>query len=58
MARIDFISASGSRLHRALFENPQFLKREPDNASIRAALAAGTVLEGAELRRGHHIRLT
>jgi hypothetical protein len=43
---------------RALFENPQFLKREPDNASVRAALAAGTVLEGAELRRGHHVRLT
>jgi hypothetical protein len=42
---------------RARFENPQVVTREPDNASIRAALAAGTVLEGAELWRGAHIRI-
>jgi Siphovirus Gp157 len=43
---------------RARFANPVAVNREPDNARIRAALAGGAVLEGAELRRGHHVRLT
>jgi len=33
-------------------------KREPDNAKLRAALQAGERVEGAELRRGQHVRLT
>ena len=33
-------------------------KREPDNAKLRAALQAGECVEGAELRRGQHVRLT
>jgi hypothetical protein len=33
------------------------VKREPDNTRLRTALASGAV-QGAELRRGHHIRLT
>ena len=33
-------------------------KREPDNSKLRSALAAGVPIEGAELRRGRHIRLT
>ena len=43
---------------RVRLENLQDLKREPDNASIRAALVAGTILDGAELRRGDHVRLS
>jgi hypothetical protein len=43
---------------RARFANPEALKREPDSGSIRAALAAGKAVEGAELRRENHIRLT
>lgn len=42
---------------RVRFENPQTLKREPDHARIRVALVGGIVLEGAELRRGEHVRL-
>jgi len=33
-------------------------KREPDNSKLRSALAAGVPIEGAELRRGRHVRLT
>ena len=33
-------------------------KREPDNTRLRTALASGVPVHGAELRRGHHIRLT
>lgn len=33
-------------------------KREPDNARLRSALASGVSLEGVELRRGRHVRLT
>jgi hypothetical protein len=32
--------------------------REPDNARLRSALASGVQIQGAELRRGQHIRLT
>jgi hypothetical protein len=31
---------------------------EPDNAKLRSALASGVEIQGAELRRGQHIRLT
>ena len=34
------------------------LRREPDNAKLRSALATGVPVEGAELRRGQHVRLT
>ena len=34
------------------------VKREPDNSKLRSALAAGVPIEGAELRRGRHVRLT
>ena len=34
------------------------VKREPDNAKLRSALASGVTIQGAELRRGQHIRLT
>jgi hypothetical protein len=30
----------------------------PDNAKLRSALASGGEIQGAELRRGQHIRLT
>jgi hypothetical protein len=43
---------------RVRFGNPEALKREPDNGRLRAALAAGNTVEGAELRRENHIRLT
>lgn len=42
---------------RVRFGNPEAFKREPDNARLRAALAAGTTIDGAELRREHHVRL-
>jgi hypothetical protein len=35
-----------------------FVRCETDNAKLRAALAAGTPVQGAELRRGQHVRLT
>jgi hypothetical protein len=35
-----------------------FLRREPDNTKLRSALAAGIPVQGAELRRGQHVRLT
>ena len=34
------------------------LRREPDNAKLRSALATGVPVQGAELRRGQHVRLT
>jgi hypothetical protein len=34
------------------------LRREPDNAKLRTALASGIPVQGAELRRGQHVRLT
>jgi hypothetical protein len=43
---------------RIRFENAQMVKREPDNTSIRAALASAIILDGAELRRGNHVRLS
>ena len=33
------------------------MKREPDNTKLRLALASGTPIEGAVLRRGQHVRL-
>lgn len=35
-----------------------FVRREPDSAKLRTALASGIVVKGAELRRGQHVRLT
>ena len=35
-----------------------FVRREADNAKLRAALASGTPVHGAELRRGQHVRIT
>ena len=43
---------------RLLPDGNGLAKRELDNAKLRAALAAGIKVEGAELRRGTHIRLT
>jgi len=34
------------------------LRREPDNTKLRTALASGVPVQGAELRRGQHVRLT
>ena len=33
-------------------------RREPDNTKLRTALASGVLVQGAELRRGQHVRLT
>jgi Siphovirus Gp157 len=35
-----------------------FVRREPDNTRLRSALASGSPVQGAELRRGQHVRLT
>jgi hypothetical protein len=35
-----------------------FVRREVDNATLRTALASGVPVQGAELRRGQHVRLT
>jgi hypothetical protein len=35
-----------------------FLRREADNAKLRTALASSIPVQGAELRRGQHVRLT
>ena len=37
---------------------PDAVKREPDNGRLRAAITAGTLIEGAELQRRHHVRIT
>ncbi|PWU04227.1 MAG: hypothetical protein C5B51_17190 [Terriglobia bacterium] len=34
------------------------MKREPDNTKLRSALASGITIQGVELRRGMHVRLT
>jgi hypothetical protein len=34
-----------------------FVRREPDNTKLRTALASGVPVQGAELRRGQHVRL-
>jgi len=34
------------------------VRREPDNTKLRTALASGVPVQGAELRRGQHVRLT
>ena len=39
-------------------DNNGLVKSEPDNAKLRATLATGASIEGATLRRGHHLRLT
>jgi hypothetical protein len=36
----------------------RFVRREADNAKLRTALASGVSVQGAELRRGQHVRLT
>ena len=38
--------------------NDGYVKREPDNTKLRTALASGVPVQGAELRRGQHVRLT
>jgi hypothetical protein len=43
---------------RVRFGNPDAVKRDPDNARIREAIGARIAVEGAELKRGEHIRLT
>jgi hypothetical protein len=43
---------------RVRFGKPDALKREPDNARIREAIGARIAVDGAELKRGEHIRLT
>ena len=43
---------------RVRFGNPDAVKREPDNARIREAIGARIAVDGAELKRGEHIRLT
>jgi hypothetical protein len=35
-----------------------FIRREVDNAKLRTALASSMPVQGAELRRGQHVRLT
>jgi len=39
-------------------ESNRFVRREVDNATLRTALASGVPVQGAELRRGQHVRLT
>ena len=39
-------------------EGNRFVRREADNAKLRTALASGVPVQGAELRRGHHVRLS
>jgi hypothetical protein len=43
---------------RVRFGNPDAVKREPDNARIREAIGARIAVDGTELKRGEHIRLT
>jgi hypothetical protein len=38
--------------------NDGYVRREPDNTKLRTALASGATVQGAELRRGQHVRLT
>jgi hypothetical protein len=38
--------------------NDGYVRREPDNTKLRTALASGVPIQGAELRRGQHLRLT
>jgi hypothetical protein len=33
------------------------MRREPDHAKMRSALSSGVLIQGAELRRGQHVRL-
>ena len=35
-----------------------FVRRDADNTKLRTALASGVAVQGAELRRGQHVRLT
>jgi hypothetical protein len=39
-------------------DSNRFVRREADNAKLRTALASGAPVQGAELRRGQHFRLT
>jgi len=39
-------------------EGNVLVRREPDNTKLRTALATGVPVQGAELRRGQHVRLT
>ena len=43
---------------RLAVEGSGSMKREPDNSKLRSALASGIPIQGAELRRGQHVRLT
>ena len=39
-------------------EGNGLVRREPDSTKLRIALASGVPVQGAELRRGQHVRLT
>ena len=43
---------------RLMPDSNGFVRREADNAKLRTALAAGIAVQGAELRRGQHVRLS
>ena len=43
---------------RLTADGDEAMKREPDNAKLRSTLASGAPIQGAELRRGQHVRLT
>jgi hypothetical protein len=43
---------------RLTFGGDGLVRREADSAKLRAALASGESVQGAELRRGQHVRLT
>jgi len=38
--------------------NDGYVRRESDNTKLRTVLASGVPVQGAELRRGQHVRLT
>ena len=43
---------------RLTLQGNGFLRREPDNTRLRSALASGVPVQGAELLRGQHVRVT
>lgn len=55
---LQLLPAGHSLRERLLPAGNGLTKRELDNAKLRAALASGTKVDGAELQRGTHIRVT
>ena len=55
---LQLLPAGHSLRERLLPAGHGLTKRELDNAKLRAALACGTKIDGADLRRGTHIRIT